>query len=158
MGRYFCEKNPPVTRKPTDCPPPDLSRTSLLYSDVIMVKMASQITSLTIVYSTVYSGADQRKHKSSASLAFVRGIHRWPVNSPHKWPTRKMFPFDAVVLWKPRVVIMPTLSSLAALEVSLQQPPVPTMTTDNRRDSKILHRKQFWLNESYHELINSILK
>ena len=45
-----------------------------------------QITSLTIVYSTVYSGADQRKHQSPASLAFVRGIRRWPVNSPHKWP------------------------------------------------------------------------
>ena len=63
--------------------------------DVIMGTMASQITSLTIVYSIVHSGADQRKHQSSASLAFVRGIHRWPVNSPHKWPvTRKMFPFD----------------------------------------------------------------
>ena len=65
------------------------------YIDVIMGAMASRITSLTIVYSTVYSGADQRKHQSSASLAFVRGIHRGPVNSPHKWPvTRKMFPFD----------------------------------------------------------------
>ena len=64
------------------------------YSDVIMGAMASKITSLTIVYSTVYSGADQRKHQSSASLAFVRVIHRGPVNSPHKWPvTRKMFPF-----------------------------------------------------------------
>ena len=47
--------------------------------------MASQITSLTIAYSTVYSDADQRKHHSSASLAFVRGIHQWPVNSSHKW-------------------------------------------------------------------------
>ena len=57
-----------------------------------MDAMTSQITSLTIVYSTVHSGADQRKHQSSASLAFVRGIHRWPVNSPHKWPvTRKCF-------------------------------------------------------------------
>ena len=47
------------------------------YSDVIMTTMASQITSLTVVYySTVYSDADQRKHQSSASLAFVRGIHR----------------------------------------------------------------------------------
>ena len=67
------------------------------YSEVIMGAMASQITSLTIVYSTVYSGTDQRKHQSSTSLAFVRGIHRWPVNSPHKWPvTQKMFPFDDV--------------------------------------------------------------
>ena len=63
---------------------------SLHYCDVIMGANASQITCLTIVYSTVYSGADQRKHQSSASLAYVRGIHRRPVNSPHKWPvTRK---------------------------------------------------------------------
>ena len=64
-----------------------------------MGAMASQINSLTIVYSTVYSGADQRKHQSSASLAFMQGIHRGPVNSPHKWPvTRKMFPFDDVIM------------------------------------------------------------
>ena len=61
--------------------------------------MASQITSLTIVYSTVYSGADQRKHQSPASLAFVRWIHRGLVNSPHKWPvTRKLSPFDDVIM------------------------------------------------------------
>ena len=75
------------------------------YHDVIMGAIASQITSLTIVYSTVYSGTDQRKHQSSASLAFVLGIHRWPVNSSHKWPvTRKMFPFDNVIMskWSPR--------------------------------------------------------
>ena len=64
-----------------------------------MSAIASQITSLTLVYSTCYSGVDQRKHQSSTSLAFVRGIHRWPVNSPHKWPvTRKMFPFDDVIM------------------------------------------------------------
>ena len=64
-----------------------------------MGAVASQIISLTIVYSTVYSDADQRKHQSSASLAFVRGIHRSPVNSPHKWPvTRKMFSFDDVIM------------------------------------------------------------
>ena len=69
------------------------------YDDVIMMAIASQITSLTIVYSAVYSGAHQRKHQSSASLAFVWGIHRGPVNSPHKWPvTRKMFPFDDVIM------------------------------------------------------------
>ena len=69
------------------------------HDDVIMRSMASQITSLTIIYSTVYSGTDQRKHQSSASLAFVQGIHRGPVNSPHKWPvTRKMFPFDDVIM------------------------------------------------------------
>ena len=64
-----------------------------------MSAIASQITSLTIVYSTVYPGTDQSKHQSSASLAFVWGIHRGPVNSPHKWPvTRKMFPFDDVIM------------------------------------------------------------
>ena len=69
------------------------------YNGVIMGAMASQITSLTIVYSTVYSGADQRKHESFASLAFVWGIHRWPVNSSHKWPvTRKMISFDDVII------------------------------------------------------------
>ena len=41
-----------------------------------MITMASQITSITIVYSNVYSGADQQNHQSFASLAFVRGIHR----------------------------------------------------------------------------------
>ena len=71
------------------------------FNDVIMRAMASQIISLTIVYSTVYSGTDERKqYQSSASLAFVRGLHRWPVNSPHKGPvTRKMFPFDDVIMY-----------------------------------------------------------
>ena len=70
------------------------------YNDVIMSAMASQITSLKIVYPTVYSGADQRKHQSSVSLAFMWGIHRWSVNSPHKWPvTLKIFPFDDVIVW-----------------------------------------------------------
>ena len=65
-----------------------------------MDAIASQITSLTIVYSIVCSDADQRKLQSSASLAFVQGIHRGPVNSPHKWPvTRKMFPFDDVIMY-----------------------------------------------------------
>ena len=65
------------------------------YCDVIISKIASQITNLTVVYSTVYSDADQIKHQSSTSLAFVLGIGRGPVNSPHKWPVmRKMSPFD----------------------------------------------------------------
>ena len=55
---------------------PSCSCTHLHYHDVIMTTVASQITSLTVVYSTVYLGADKRKHQSSASLAFVRGIHR----------------------------------------------------------------------------------
>ena len=69
------------------------------YDDVIMSAMASQITSLTIVNSSVYSGADQWKLQSSALLAFVWGIHRWLVNSPHKGPvTRKMFTFDDIIM------------------------------------------------------------
>ena len=52
------------------------------YSDVIMSAVVPQITSLTIIYSTAYSAADKKKHQSFASQAFVRGIHRWPVNSP----------------------------------------------------------------------------
>ena len=54
---------------------------------------------VSIVYSIVCSGADQRKHQNPASLAFLRGIHLWSVNTPHKWPvTRKMFPFDNVIM------------------------------------------------------------
>ena len=61
--------------------------------------MASKITGVSIVCTAVWSGADQRKHQSSASLAFVRRIHRWPVNSLHKGSvTRKMFPFDDVIV------------------------------------------------------------
>ena len=64
-----------------------------------MGAIASQITSLTIVYSSVYSGADQRKYHSSSSLDFVWGIHWWPVYSPHKGQVkRKMFPFDDVIM------------------------------------------------------------
>ena len=75
------------------------SRPALHYNDIIMNAMVTQITSLTIVYSTVYSGADQRKYQSSASRAFVRGIHRLPVNPPHKWPvTWKMLPFDDITM------------------------------------------------------------
>ena len=60
---------------------------------------SSEITSRTIVYSIIHSGAYQRKHHSSASLAFVRGFHRSPVNYPHIGPiTRKMFPFDDVIM------------------------------------------------------------
>ena len=91
---------------------PNISRETPIalwhYCDVIMNTVASQITSLTIVYLTVNSDIDQRKHQSSASLAFVRRIHRRPVNSPHKGPvTRKMFPFDDVIMgclsWDPSV-------------------------------------------------------
>ena len=69
------------------------------YNDVIMTAMASQFTGVSIVYSTLCSDADQRKHQSSASLVFVRGIQWWPMNSPYKGAvTCKMFPFDDVIM------------------------------------------------------------
>ena len=87
------------------------------YNDVIMGPIASQITSLTIVFSTVDLDTDQRKHQSSASLAFVRGIHRRPVNSPHKWPvTRKMFPFDDVIMFYRFMVYKHARNRLTAKE------------------------------------------
>ena len=92
---YFCEGVPAY---------PDMhwfnsGSCAFHYSYVIMGKIASQITSLTIVYSTVYSGTDQRKHERCALLAFVRGIHQWPVNSPHKGPEMwKMFAFDDIIM------------------------------------------------------------
>ena len=71
----------------------------LHYNYAIMSAMAFQIIEVLIVYSAVCSGADQRKYQNSASLAFVRGIYRWPVDSSHKGPvTRKMYPFDAVIM------------------------------------------------------------
>ena len=93
------------------------------YNDVIMSAIVSQITGASIVYSAVCSGADQRKHQSSASLAFVRGIDQWPVNSSHKGPvTRKMFPFDDAIMttncrsWSTnvRILLTPTTKSQMA--------------------------------------------
>ena len=83
-----------------------------------MGAIMSHITSLTIVYSAVYSGADQRKHQSSASLAFVWGIHRGPVNSRHKWPvTRKIFPFDDVIMksHNAKIIYMSAVSALLTI-------------------------------------------
>ena len=70
------------------------------YSADIISAMASQITGVPIACSTVCSGEDKRKCQSSASVTFVRGIHWWPVDSPHKGPVRrKMFPFDDIVMF-----------------------------------------------------------
>ena len=85
------------------------------YSDVIMRTMASQITSLTIVCSIPYSDTD----KSSASLAFVRGIHRWPVNSPHKGTvTGKVFPFDDVIKFTEKKMPESWISLATMLHIS----------------------------------------
>ena len=82
-------------------PANDMIMSHTHYNVVIMRAMASQINGVSIFYSAVGSGRDERVHQSSASLAFVRGIHRWPVNSPRRRPaTRKMFPFDDVIMWR----------------------------------------------------------
>ena len=76
-----------------------LPRSFSRYSGVMISAMASQIIGVSIIYSIVCSGADERKHQSSASLAFVWGIRRSPVNSPHKGPvTRKIFPFHDFIM------------------------------------------------------------
>ena len=74
-----------------------------------MSTMVSQITSLTIVYSIIYSGADQRKHQSSSLLAFVRGIHRGPVNSPHngRWCWKCLLMLCSALLWLSSVKFLP---------------------------------------------------
>ena len=77
---------------------------------------ASQITDFSIVYSTVCSGADQRKHQSSALLVFEKGLHPWPVNAPHTDPViLKMFPFDDVSVRsdKPDLQCIIALTSIA---------------------------------------------
>ena len=71
----------------------------IYYNDIIMSVMASQTTGVLIVYPTNCSDADQRRHQSSTSLAFVWGPRWWLVNSQHKGPvTRKMFTFDDVIM------------------------------------------------------------
>ena len=75
------------------------------YSDVIMSALASHITGLSRICWNICWGADQRRHQSSASLAFVRGIHRWPVDSPHKGPvTRQTFPFGDVIMYQVNIL------------------------------------------------------
>ena len=83
------------------------------YRGVIMSTMRAQITSLMLVYSTVYPGAGQRKHQSPALLAFVRGIHRWPGNFSCKGPVkRKIFQFDDVIICAPKLYVT-TWSTIA---------------------------------------------
>ena len=80
------------------------------YTDVMTIAMASQITGVSIVYSTVCSGTDQRKHQSSASLAFERVVHRWPMNSTHKGPvTRKKLQCDDVIVFHIFYLMMSSL-------------------------------------------------
>ena len=144
------------------------------FNDVIMSAMASQITSLTIVYSTVYSGLDQRKHQSSATLAFVRGNHRWPVNSPHKGPvTRKMFPFDGVIIPGPVIedidaicVCFPLLEQVVEKKTNWRwfwDAVWQYFTTEHLIPRNIYFEQMFmiwinkWTNQSVDELISFII-
>ena len=130
-------------------------------------------------YSIVYSDADQRKHQSSASLVFVRGIHRGPVNSPHKCPvTRKMFPFDDVIMWRhmgpvsmyrygdshykdKTVVRLPYLYNgipimvrlFISIEISTPPPPPPSVKTSQSSATQLLVQKLIWPN--YEEIITA---
>ena len=86
----------------------------LHYNDVIMSAMGYQITDVSTVCTTGCSGADQRKHQSSGLLAFAKGIHRWPLNSPQIGPlTRKIFSFHDVImiLYQDHVRNIPVLVS-----------------------------------------------
>ena len=79
--------------------PSELAYVFMYHSDVMISAMASEITGVSIVCLTVCSGADQRKHQSSASLVFVGEIHRWSVGFPHKGPvTRTCFHVRMLVI------------------------------------------------------------
>ena len=94
--------------------------------------MASQITNVSIVYSTVCLGPDRRKHQSSASRAFVGEIHQWPVNSLHNGPvTRKMFSFDDVIMENSLMALAPMMSIKCVLWLGL-------------------HRFHPWLQKNFH--------
>ena len=135
------------------------------YSDVIMSAMASQNTGVSIVCSAVCSGADRRKYQTAPSLAFVRGIHRWPVDSPHhKRPvTRKIFPFDDVIMqtkhypssvhWNADILenfllasIVSTSWQIAALTTSFDIPTKITLLNRNFNTFRKLRIRQVvWL-------------
>ena len=100
------------------------------YTDVIITTIASQITSFTLVYLIVYSGADKKKTSKLCVTSHCAGKSPGPVNSPHKWPvTRKMFPFDDYImqLWTTHHITEPcdfrlSLHYPTPLSVSLQKP------------------------------------
>ena len=97
-----------------------------------MSVMACQITSLAIVYSTVYSGEDKQQHQRSAWLAFVGGIHQWPVNSPHKEPVRlKMFPFRDVIMHDRK-----TVNELGSWPQSVKEKVYSVIYHDHRPNSR----------------------
>ena len=141
----------PRRRRGKSCtPPPPTTRPQKAwhYSDAIMGAMASQNTSLTSVYWTVYSGAHQRKYQSPASLAFVRGIHRWPVNSPHKWPvTRKMFPSDDVIMGR---------KDWQHIKVTLNETRPARLISETHCSHAMAHNEDIYLSTNRYNLITII--
>ena len=123
--------------------------------------MAFQITSLTIMDSTIYSGVDQRKHQSSASLAFVRGIHRWPVNSPHKGPVTRNKCFHLMTSSRMAGVV-PTGNWQKSLPMKTNCSPVYWRTHLCHRGSPFLWRHNGCDSVSNHQphhcLLNRLIK
>ena len=118
------------------------------YIDIIMTTVASQITSLPVVYSIVYSGADQRKHQGSASMALCAGNSPNPVNSPHKEPvTRKMVPFDDVIMGTCRVMsgmISASTSHYHDYQSGIMSAPFKSRTQNKNDDDKMISINQTW--------------
>ena len=117
------------------------------YSDVIISAMASQITSLTIVYSIVYSGRS-KENQSSASLAFVRGIHRWQVNPPpptHTHTQRTINEENVSIWWRHHGNTFSTVITMSLSKVGINRSPVSSTRGPVMRSVDI----SFFL--SYHE-------
>ena len=131
--------------------------TSLLFHHrgVIIGAMASQITNLIIVYSTVYWDADHWTHQSSTPLAFVRRIHRWPVNSPHKWPvTRKIFPVDDVImLWNVVFSHLAETKSMSTETVNWKWAPLSRMVNNFPFFNCQGRVVRLWITEQYYLFI-----
>ena len=97
-----------------------LFKTLLCYLSYLTKKYTLQITGISDVCSAICSGADQRNHQSPMWLAFVKGIHRWPVDSPQKGPvTWKMFPLDDVIMTIQRPLHLRGVRAPAWFDVSI---------------------------------------
>ena len=109
---------------------------------------------LTIVYSTIYSGTDQRKHQMSASLAFMWRIHWWPVNFPHK-VTRKTFPSDDVIMATLSCQLSSSLACMLLIDWAII---LTALWLDHKMKlSQNLNRKKNWSgNTCVHQYIASL--
>ena len=120
----------------------------------------SEITGVSIAYLTIGSSADQRKYQCYASLAFVRGIHRWPVDSPYKGPvTRKMFPFDYVIVYESCCTLIQILLSFDWRRTDNKSWSESTMlhlTDAYIRQSALMSSHYLWLNNIWRANFNKI--